>query len=504
MPLLPRWARSPRLWRPLRSPALWRLVVVLAVALTIGLVALRRPLADSLWPDTRIQQLLQAGETALAQGRLSAADGSGARDLFAAALALDSDRSEARAGLVRTGAAAVRQARAALAAGQLEQAQQALSLASALQVPQAQIDAVAVPLRRQRAQRVGLDALVAQAAAAQREGRLDGTSDSALPLYQRVLALAPDRTDALEGREDALTDVLAQARAALGREDLVTAGALLAAAKRFDAGHADVPLTEGHYHRALDQRRRRAERLLQRGRLAPSARDFQAVLAAAPDDAMARRGLEQVAAEYAAQGARQAADFQFDAAQNSLQQARALVADLPAIAQAEQALTRAREAQRGPESRLSRAARETRLRRLLQQAQAAEARQQWLAPPGDSAYDAVRAAQALAPRDPRVLQAAARVVPESRRCFEEELRNNRLRAARGCLDAWQALTPSGDAVGEARRRLAQRWIAVGSERLGQEDALFARRAQEQAQQLDPSLPELAEFSRRVRAATDRR
>ena len=214
--------------------------------------------------------------------------------------------------------------------------------------------------------------------------------------------------------------------------------------------------------------------------------------------------MERVAAEYAAQATRQAADFQFDAATQSLQQARALVPSGPSIAAAEQAIARARDAQRGPESGLSRGARERRLRSLLQRVAAAEAQQQWMTPPGASAYDAVRAAQALAPRDPRVLQAAARVAPASQRCFEDELRNNRLRAARGCLDAWQALMPTGDALASARRRLAQRWVAVGSERLGQEDAAFARRAQNEARQLDPSLPELADFSRRVKAVSEER
>ncbi|KHL52552.1 hypothetical protein [Xanthomonas cannabis] len=501
---LPRWARSPRLWAPLRSRALWRVVLALSACLLLSVIVLRKPLADWLWPDTRIQQLLQRGDAALLRGRLSAADGTGARELFNAALALDSDRTEARTGLARTGAAAVVQARAAIAAGDAPGAQRALTLAGALEVPQAQTAPVALRLRDLQARRAGLDALLAQAVIAQQQGRLDGTPDSALPLYQRILTLAPDRTDALEGREDALTDLLAQARHALVRGALADAAALLAAAKRYDAGHADLPLTEGHYHRLLEQRRQRAQTLLRRGRLAPAARDFAAVLAAEPADAGAQRGLERVAGEYAAQAGRQAADFHFDEALQSLQQAQALVPGAASIAQAEQAIARARDAQRDPQTGLSRAVRERRLRVLLQRVADAEARQQWMTPPGASAYDAVRAAQALAPRDPRVVQAAARVVPASQRCFEDELRNNRLRAARGCLDAWQALTPNGDALAGARRRLAQRWVAVGSERLGQEDAAFARRAQDQAHQLDPGLPELAEFTRRVRAVAEQR
>ncbi|MGS0603636.1 hypothetical protein ACQEPW_015370 [Xanthomonas oryzae pv. oryzicola] len=481
------------------------MVLALCACLLLTVVVLRKPLADWLWPDTRIQQLLQRGDAALARGQLSAAHGSGARELFAVALALDSDRGEARAGLARTGAAAVVQARAAIAAGDVAAAQRGLALATALEAPQAQIAPVAARLRALQARRVGLDALLAQAAMAQQQGRLDGTPDSALPLYQRILALAPDRTDALEGREDALTDLLAQARHALARDALGEASGLLAAAKRYDAGHVDMPLTEGQYHRVLEQRRQRAQDLLRRGRLAPAARDFNAVLVAEPDDAIAQRGLDQVADEYAAQASRQAADFHFDDALQSVRQAQLLAPRATSsIVQAEQAIARARDAQRGPTAGLSRGTRERRLRALLQRVADAQAQQHWMTPPGVSAYDAVRAAQALAPRDPRVLQAAARMVPASQRCFEEELRNNRLRAARGCLDAWQALTPNADALAGARRRLAQRWVAVGSERLGQEDAAFARRAQDEAHQLDPELPELAEFTRRVKAVAEQR
>ncbi|MFB0272955.1 hypothetical protein ABVD91_02815 [Xanthomonas euvesicatoria] len=476
------------------------MVLALCACLLLTVIVLRKPLADWLWPDTRIQQLLQRGDAALARGQLSAANGNGARELFAAALALDSDRGEARTGLARTGAAAVAQARAAVAAGDAAAAQRALALATALETPQAQIAPVAARLRALQARRVGLDALLAQAALAQQQGRLDGTPESALPLYQRILTLAPDRTDALEGREDALTDLLAQARHALARDALGEASALLAAAKRYDPWHVDMP----QYHRLLEQRRQRAQALLRRGRLAPAARDFNAVLAAEPDDAIAQRGRDQVADEYAAQASRQAADFHFDDALQSLRQAQLLVPGAASIVQAEQAIARARDAQRGPDASLSRGTRERRLRALLQRVADAEAQQRWMTPPGASAYDAVRAAQALAPRDPRVLQAAARVVPASQRCFEDELRNNRLRAARGCLDAWQALTPNADALAGARRRLAQRWVAVGSERLGQEDAAFARRAQDEAHQLDPGLPELAEFTRRVKAVAEQR
>ena len=49
----------------------------------------------------------------------------------------------------------------------------------------------------------------------------------------------------------------------------------------------------------------------------------------------------------------------------------------------------------------------------------------------------------------------------------------------------------------ARRRLAQRWIAVGIERLEAGRAADARRALEQARALDPQAPGLGEFAERV-------
>src|SRR5207342_3373447 len=103
--------------------------------------------------------------------------------------------------------------------------------------------------------------------------------------------------------------------------------------------------------------------------------------------------------------------------------------------------------------RLAPAVRAQRVRTLLADAASAEARGDLLAPPGDSAFDKLRAAQALAPSDPAVRRAAARLLRAAQECFERELRGNSLGRARACLDAWVVL--DGDGAGPARRRLAQ-------------------------------------------------
>ena len=218
---------------PAVSRWLWPVMVGVAVLL-LALLLLRRPLADWLWPETRAQELRDQAAVALAHGHLSASDGSGARELYEAALAIDPDRNDAREGLMRVAQAALAQARTAIAVDRYADAHRALQLANALSVPRAQADAVATQLRQREASRAGIANLLAQGSAARRAHRLDGTPDAALPLFQRVLALQPDRLAALEGREDALADLLQQAQQHLQHGELPEAAAMIAAAQRGD------------------------------------------------------------------------------------------------------------------------------------------------------------------------------------------------------------------------------------------------------------------------------
>ena len=93
----------------------WRWIVIAAVIVIALLLLLRQPLADWLWPETRAHSCAQQAAQALAAGRLTATDGTGARELYEAALALDPDRIDAREGLNRVGQAALAQARSAMA-----------------------------------------------------------------------------------------------------------------------------------------------------------------------------------------------------------------------------------------------------------------------------------------------------------------------------------------------------------------------------------------------------
>lgn len=487
--------------RPGRHPWLggWTGIAITAVLLAL-LLGLRQPLSDWLWPQTRAQQLRADAAQALAQGKLTAADGRGARELYEAALALDPDRTDARAGLARVGQTALADARRALAERRYADAHRSVALARELAVPTTQVEAVAAALRGREAAEAGIERLLLQANAARAAGNLDGDHTSALRLYQRVLALQPSHTQALEGREDTLADLLQQAQQAVIHGDLPAAAKTVHRVREADPGHAGLPGALADLTQASEQRRRRADADLRRERLQRARDGYRAVLAVDADDAEALRGLARLATAYARRSERLAADFRFDEAAAALREAQAISPGVPAIGEARQHLARARQSQSRYGSKLSPAERQRRLRRWLQQAAAAESRGDLLTPPGDSAFDKVRAARAIAPRDARVRKASARLLPAAKACFEKELRGNRLARARECLDARRVLEGETAAVGESRRRLAQRWIAVGNERLGAGEMQAAQMALASARTLDPGAIGLDEFAERLRAA----
>ena len=402
---------------------------------------------------------------------------------------------------LRQGKAALVQARQALTDGRFVEAHQQLQLARELSVPTAQLDSVALALRAKESRQVGIADLLGRAGAARKAGHLDDGPDAALPLYERVLVLQPDRIEALEGREDALADLLQQARGAVQQGELAQASTLLASARRYDPGHADLPDTEARLSAALDRAHRAADQDLRRGRLAEATTGYRMLLQVDADDARAQRGLDRVATEWARRAIRLGADFHFDAANAALEQGRAVAPRSPAVEDAARRLVRAHQAQARVGAPPLPADRARRVRQLLAEAAAAEARGQLLAPPGDSAFDKLRAARALAPQDLAVASASVRLLMVSRECFERELRGNRLVHAQACLDAWNTLGGGDAASRAARERLATRWLAVGEERLGAGELVGAQHALLAARDLDPAAPGLNAFAERVRIAS---
>ncbi|QCW27498.1 hypothetical protein FE772_19505 [Lysobacter enzymogenes] len=139
------------------------------------------------------------------------------------------------------------------------------------------------------------------------------------------------------------------------------------------------------------------------------------------------------------------------------------------------------------------------LQRLLTEAAAAEQRGDLLTPPGDSAYDKLRAAQAIAPADRQCAP------PPHGCCRRPSVASNASSAATGSrapANAWtRAARWRAAAVRCARRPRA--WPSAGSASAANAWAranCTPRAALQAARSLDGNAPGLAELAARVQAA----
>lgn len=491
-------ARWERMGRKQRTVVVACAVVVL---LLVALAAMRHRIGNWLWPDSKATELRVRAEQALRAGRISSADGTGARELYEAALAIQPDQLEAQAGLGRVALAALAQAERAAVAGRFDEARAGLQLARELEAPRERAAAVAAMLGKREAAHAGIDALLARAEAAHAAGHLDDGDNAALPLLQRVLAVAPRNQRAVEAREDALTDLLHPARDALRAGDALGVARRLRRAEAFDPGHVDLPELRAGLARLLERRQQRLQALVTARRYEPAAETCLLLREASDGAALPSSCSSAVVAELASRAKAFGEDFDIAASTRVIALARALAADDPRVREAERELAQARLGAR----RLPQPARDPKraagdVRRLLADAARAQARGDWLTPPGESAWDKLRAARALAPADPRVRAASRAMEPAAQRCHADALRDNDLRQARTCFDAWRQLDPADPALPQARQRMAQRWIAIGGEWLESGQVAKARHALDEAEGLDPRAPGLAEFAERMAKA----
>ncbi len=490
-----------------RLRALLLLPALVALVLAAGVLLFRPQLTALLFPPTRLAQLVEAGDAALAAGRLSSADGQGAAELYGAALALDPEHGPARSGLAATARAALQRAQAAVLADH-PSAPEALALLERLPTPEAERARLAQDYARRRGaagSEVAIAGWLEQAQAAMAAGRLDGEEGSALAAYARILALEPRNAVALAGRRGVLDALLAQAEALLAAGDAPAAAILAERVASLEPGHPALPALQALLgEAAAEASRRRARALMESrealaaGRLEDARMGLDSLSRAFPGDtdvAEARRALANAWAERAIA---RAADFEFEQAGLALASARAVDAAAPSVHLAEQRIDEARA--RAAALPGTDAPDPARLDALLAAVRAAEGRGALLEPPGDSAWDHLRAAQAIAPGDTRVHAAARRIADGLVRALRADLRGAQLSAAQQRLADLATVAPADPRLAELRREIAARWVGYATERLAAGELEVAREAAEKARALDPAQPALAALEARLQAA----
>lgn len=414
-------------------------VAVVLVAVFVLLWVAREPLGERFAQGTERSRLLTQADAALRAGELTRADGRGARELYLAVLALDPDHAGARQGLVETGRAALDVARRADAGGDTAQGDAMIELARELSVPEAEIGAFESGRRTDAPDEEALAVLLARIQN-QLRGRTAGDAlPLVLPIFDEAMTMAPDNPVVASTRTRLLGEVLEQARALIRAGELEQAQALVDEVARVEPAHAGLPGARGQ---------------LAEARQAQATRRVVAPMPPMPVVEADQRPVPTTPSDLP------------------------LAGDAPTVD-------------------------DEQLQVMLATFERALQRQEFLDPPGDSAWDRLRRLRAATPNDPRVVQAQAAFRNATRDCFEQHVATPRLSAAEHCLQALETLDPGAREVPEFSHRLASRWLGLAEERLGAAQIAGARQAFDAARARDPAHPGLPAMAARLERAEPR-
>lgn len=517
--------RPPR-QRPRRRgwlvPVLLLVVIGVGTSLWIGQDKLR-----GLVPNTELDGILGRAETALQQGHLDGNDGSSARELFEAARALQPDNDRARDGLRNVGQAEIARADAALQAGKLDDAEQALTSARELLGGGSDVDRLTQAMASARNGAVPTDHLIDQAQQALDAGKFDG-DDGAGALYRRVLAADPNNAVAKHGLDKVADALSAQIHKALDAGDRATASTLVDHLAALAPNYAELPALRAGLVQAGTQDNgavtdaiKQGQEALRAGRVAGPGDDtalarFKAALAIDPDNADAKAGLGQVAQALIVQASAALDGGDQAHARQLLDQAATIAphsADL-AAARARLGDTRSANARQVANDVAGDAAttdadnlqhppltpqQSAELARTIQRATAAAQHGNLMLPPGESAYDLYRQALALDGNNEAARQGLESLPGQAVAQFNQALSSGNLSAAGNRLADLSDLSPGDANQNELRQRLAGAWMDQAEQQLQNGDRASAAQSLDSARKLSPGNPRLASLMARLQS-----
>jgi cellulose synthase operon protein C len=497
--------------RKKRNGWLMPLVIVVVLAVIAGLWFNQNRLRG-LVPRTDFDDVLHRAQVALQQGHLDGTDGTSARELFEAARALEPDNDAARQGLNDVGRAEISRADAALQAGNLDQAQQALTNARELLGGGSDVDRLSQAIAKAQVSSGQTTTLVAQAQQALNDGKLDGPNGAAA-LYQKVLAADPDNAVARHGMDQVGDAMAGQIQKALDANDVTTAAtgvdrlaAVLPNYAQLPTLRASLSALQVQAGTALTDAVNQGNDALRAGRVAGDGDDtalahFKAALAIDPNNAQAKAGLGQVAEALIVQANAAMDSGDTDHARQLLDQATSLApgsADLLAArARLGQPVTRAA-APNGaapnadqndntppPPASLT-PQQQTQVANMVQRARVAAQRGDIMSPPGDCAYDLYRGALSIDGNNQDALSGLQALPGMVQQQFNQALSAGNLTKAGNLYDALTNLSPGNAGLLPTRQRLVDAWLDQAEQQLDSGDRNNAALSLEQGRKLAPN------------------
>ncbi|MEW9623943.1 hypothetical protein [Rhodanobacter geophilus] len=505
------------------------LVPVLVVALigVVGTAWIEQNRLRNLLPRTELNDVLGRAQQALAAGHLDGHDGTSARELFQAAVALEPDNDMARTGLHQVGTAELSQADAALQAGQFDVAAQKAAVARELLGGGSDVDRLDQMIATKRASQVQASTLVDQAQQAFAAGQYGG-EHGAGALYRQVLQGDPGNAVARHGLDQVGDALATQAQKALDANDGTGADATIEQLAALQPNNAALPglrAARAQAHQqdsaALDAALQQGDAALRAGRIDGPGDDtalahYKAALALSPDNPQAEAGLGKVAQALTVQ-----ADAALDAGDTA--QAGKLLDHAAALAPKSADLAAARARLQGMQAHKAAPVhaapsnddqqpaaaappaltpqQSEQVARLLQQAQAATQRGDIMLPPGNSAYDLYRNALAI-DGDSAVAQHGLQALPGVvQQLFNRALAAGDLARAGQMLDNFADLSPGDTSQNILSQRLAGAWLDQADRQLSQGNRAGAAQSLEQARKLAPNHPRVLDLSARLQSGS---
>lgn len=513
--------REPRAHRRWLLPA-----IVVGLLVVIGGMWMEQNRLRSLVPRTELNDVLGRAQQALAAGHLDGNDGTSARELFQAAMALEPDNDAARNGLHQVGTAELAQADAAVQAGHLNVATQKAAIARELLGGGNDVDRLDQMIAAQRNSQVRLSTLVQQAQQAVAAGQYGGP-DGAGALYQRVLQASPGNAVASHGLDQVAAALATQAQQALAAGDTATADAAIEQISSLQPNNAALPGLRAaraqagqQDNSALDAMLAQGDAALRAGRIDGAGEDtalahYKAALALSPDNAQAVAGLGKVvqALTVQANAAMDAGDYA--QAATLLKRAAPLAPKSAELAEAQARLQGHQQTPAAPPAAVRGAQglasvstdngdgtvqpplspeQSAKLAGLLQRAQAAIARGDLMMPPGNCAYDLYRNALAIDGNNVAARQGLQSLPQVARQRFEQDLARGNLADADAMLDNLRDLAPGDAGQSGLRQRLASAWLDQAQQQLGQGNRAGAGNALDHARRLAPTDPRVQQIT----------